>query len=445
MSRDSLSSCCASLIIVLAGSVVSAQETYRLVEQAGGASFQVDSEATINGHVLTPVAEGAAKEWDLKSVAEYSFKERRLISGGREAKALRAVRRYAKAMSSTTVGDHKTSAKLAPASVVVAEGRTEGVLFYSPGKPLTRETLDLLSSPGDTLSAIAMLPSAAVEVGEKWNPDQWVMQMLTDTEAAVKSKLTCELISVARKQARVKITGHLEGASVGSACLVDVEGHLIFDLASNYVRHFELVRTEERSAGTVSPGLKVEATVKWNRGRSDAVLPDDRQIAVEPTAQDLELVYRSPWGLEFRHDREWHVFNETDRASVLRLVRAGSLVAQCNIARIAHVKPGSHTPERQFSEDIRQTLGDRLTDLSRGQVLSKKPTFLYRTVASGKSDETEMEWIYYLCAAPNGQQASLVFSVAASDSKKITVTHESMTESIQFPAATRLSSKKRKK
>ncbi len=447
MSKDSLIKVCTctALVFAIAGSTVSAEETYSLKEEAGKSAFQVNATATITGHVLTPVAEGAAKEWPLKSAAQYTFKERRLVSGGREAKALRAVRRYSNAVSATTVGDHKTSSKLEPASLVVAEGRTPGVLFYSPGKPLTRESLDLLSSPGDTLSAVALLPNNEVEIGEKWNPDQWVMQMLTDTEAAVKSKLTCELVSVVRKQAKIKITGEIEGASVGSACVIDITGHMMFDLTSGYIRHFELKRAEERSAGTVSPGLKVEANIAWDRSRSDASLPDDRQIPVEPDNRSLELVYRSPWGVEFRHDRDWHVFNESDRSAILRLVREGNLVAQCNLARVTQVKPGSHTPEKQFTKDIRETLGDRLTDLTRGDVLRKKPSFLFRTVATGTSDSTDMEWIYYLCAAPNGQQASLVFSVAASDSEKVAKTHESITRSLQFPATTRLSNKQRKK
>ncbi|MFK7818620.1 MAG: hypothetical protein AB8G99_07870 [Planctomycetaceae bacterium] len=433
--------------VVVAGSTLcpasQADDSYTLSEEAGETAFQVNSKVTITGNVLTPVAEGAAKEWPLKSQADYSFKERRLVSGGRDARSLRAVRRYANAISSTSVGDHKTKAKLDPASLVVAEGRDSGVLFYSPGKPLTRDVLDLLSSPGDTLSAIAMLPTTEVEIGDKWNPDQWVMQMLTDVEAAVKSRLTCELVSVARRQAKIKITGHVEGAALGSACLIDLEGHMVFDLTANYVKEFELKRTEERTAGTVSPGLKVEALVKWDRKRSDAVLPDDRQIPVEPDAKSLELTYRSPWGVELRHDRDWHVFNETDRVAVLRLVRQGSLVAQCNIAQIGAVKPGTNTSEKQFQQDIRETLGEQLTDLSKGTVLSKRPRFLFRTVASGKSGETEMDWVYYLCAGPSGEQVSLVFSVAASDSEKVLETHTALAKSIQFPA-TRVTRKKKR-
>ena len=170
MSKDALIKLftSAALVIAIAGSAASAEDTYSLAEEAGQSAFQVNATATITGQVLTPVAEGAAKEWPLKSAAQYSFKERRLVSGGREAKAFRAVRRYSNAVSATTVGDHKTSSKLEPASLVVAEGRTPGVLFYSPGKPLTRESLDLLSSPGDTLSAAAMLPNNDVEIGEKW-------------------------------------------------------------------------------------------------------------------------------------------------------------------------------------------------------------------------------------------------------------------------------------
>ncbi len=426
--------------IVISGTAAVGQDAFRLAEEPGPQAYQVTAHASITGKLLTPAGGEEATEWKLRSSADYKFDERRLPSGGRDARALRAVRKYAKASSATSVNDHKTTARLSPKmNLVVAEGRSSGVLFYSPSVPLTRETLDLLSSPGDPLAIAALLPLGQVEVGEKWNPDQWAMQMLTDTEAAVKSQITCELKSVSRKQARVEVSGHIEGASLGSASLIDVSGHFVFDLNAGYIRHLELQRTEKRSPGTVNPGLDIVATLEWDRTRTKSSLPADGELPDEPTAGMLVLEYRAPWGVELRHERDWHVFNETDHAAILRLVRGGTLVAQCNLARVAQVKPGTHTPESEFVGDIRATLGERLSAIEPGVTLQSEPLFIYQAVAHGKSDETDMRWTYFLCAAPSGHQVSMVFSVAESDAEAVAPLCETMARGVRIPQATRVS------
>ena len=70
---------------------------------------------------------------------------------------------------------------------MVAQGRREGILFYSPLGPLTAADLELLRAPGDTLCLRrAACPRSRSSVGDKWTPPAWVGQMLTDTEAASK-------------------------------------------------------------------------------------------------------------------------------------------------------------------------------------------------------------------------------------------------------------------
>lgn len=429
------------IVALLAGSTAIAKDKHRLVEASGKTTYKVTSSARIKGKLLTPVAKGPETVWKLNSSASYEFHERRITQPDeRGASALRSIRRYSKAESQTSVGDHKTKVRLdRGSSYIVADGRSEGILFYCPTKQITRQSLDLLSSPADPLAISGMLPTEEVEIGEKWNPDQWVLQMLTDCEAVVESKLTCKLLSVSRKQARVSFTGKIEGASVGAAVLIDVKGSYICDLDAGYIRSFELTRKEKRSAGTVSPGLNVEVTVKCDRKREDIDLSGFEKLAATPTESQLALTYRSPWGIELRHGREWHVFNENDRTAVLRMVSDGNLVAQCNIARIAPVKPGTHTPEKQFLSDIRQSLGPRLTDLEPGKPLAQRPNYLFSAVAQGASDETKMQWSYFLSAAPTGQQVSMVYSIAQADVAKVGKTPEVIARTLRFPASARIS------
>ena len=141
----------------------------------------------------------------------------------------------------------------------MAEGRREGILFYSPQGPLTAGDLELLRAPGDSLSLLGLLPPKPVAIGEKWTPPSWVGQMLTDTEAASKADLNCTLASVDDGQARVTFEGTVEGATGGSSGKVGLHGSYLFDLKAQRLARAEMEQTEERSVGPVSPGMKVTA------------------------------------------------------------------------------------------------------------------------------------------------------------------------------------------
>ena len=88
-------------------------------------------------------------------------------------------------------------------------------------------------------------------------------------------------------------------------------------------------------------------------------------VPLEPPAALTELYFRAPWNVEFRHDRAWHVFQQTPQIAVLRLMDQGTFVAQCNLAPVRAANAGEHVPEQQFQNDIR-------TSLASGSKRSKK-------------------------------------------------------------------------
>ena len=116
--------------------------------------------------------------------------------------------------------------------------------------------------------------------------------------------------------------------------------------------------------------------------------------------------------MHFSHDRNWHVFHQTNELAILRLVEKGSLIAQCNVSRIQPAAPGEHTSEAQFRNDVAGALGKLLKSITKAeQIQATDKRFVYRVTALGESNRIPMHWIYYLCADPAGRQTVLVFSV----------------------------------
>jgi hypothetical protein len=377
----------------------------------------VDVQVKLSGTATFAIEKGQFLSHPIVAEAALKFRERWLPGAGRDAEALRSLRHYDSLATEIKVADHGTRSQLSSdRRLVVAQGRSDGILFYSPLGPLTAADLELLRAPGDTLCLIALLPPNPVSVGEKWSPPAWVGQMLTDTEAAAKSDLTCTLDSVTDDKAKVTVTGTVNGATTGSSGKVELHGWYLFDLKTKLLTHAELEQTEDRTVGPVSPGMKVTAKTTVVRAAATDTEHLTQEavsgVPLDPPPALTRLQFRAPWSVEITHDRDWHVFQQNPQIAVLRLIEQGSLVAQCNLTPVRAAAAGEHVSPNQFQEDIRTSLGPRFKSIEKAeQVPTDDGRFLYRVKVAGEANKNPITWIYYLSAAPNGSQTSSVFAV----------------------------------
>ena len=156
-------------------------------------------------------------------------------------------------------------------------------------------------------------------------------------------------------------------------------------------------------------------------------------VPLEPPAALTQLIFHAPWNVEFRHDREWHVFQQSEQIAVLRLVDQGNFVAQCNLAPVRPANRGEHVTETQFQSDIRTSLGTRLKAIEKAEIVpTGDDRFLFRVTATGEANKIPITWIYYLCAAPNGLQTSFVFAVETALREKLGNRDLEMLKSLRF-------------
>jgi hypothetical protein len=416
-----------------------AAEQYKLPApspQAGITAVEIHFEVSGKAEFAIDKVQSLAHPIAAQAVLKY--RERLLPGAGRDAEALRSLRQYDSIDAKIRVADQSTSPQLDDdRRLLVAEGRREGILFYSPKGPLTALELELLRAPGDSLCLLGLLPQTPVAVGEKWSPASWVGQMLTDTEAAAKSDLNCTLESVTQGQAKVVFEGTVEGATAGSIGKVDLHGSFVYDLKTQQITRAELQQSEERSVGPVSPGIKVTAksvvTITPAPAASELSPELAAAVPLEPPAALTQLYFRAPWNVELRHDRSWHVFQQTPQIAVLRLMDHGTFVAQCNMAPVRAANAGEHVPEQQFQNDIRTSLGKRLKAIEKAESIpTDDHRFLYRVTIVGEANKVPITWIYYLCAAPNGLQVSFVFAVETALRERLGNRDLQMLKSLRF-------------
>lgn len=402
---------------------VVADEQYSLDESpANGLIYRVSAEVDVRGKLQTTASKDKTLDLDLAVEAGFDYRERRLPGAGRDAEALRSLREYRQAQAAISVNKNRSFSSLTNAdALIVAHGNRQGITFYQPSELLTRNELELLQMPGDALAVLGFLPQTKVEVGQKWTVETWAAQMLTGTEALLKSDVSCELESVKNNTAKVRIRGAVEGAIQGATTKIELSGYYLFDTDRNYLRSVELQQTEKRGVGAVSPGMDVVATVKLDRSLTTSAgqvtEAAAEKIPLEPQPEELQLVLQLPWNAVVSHTRDWHVFQRTPHLTVLRLVKGGSLIAQCNLSPLAEPKDGQPVTEAAFRELVKKGLGESLKSIESSHAIPTETELkLHRIVAKGESQKIDMTWHYYLASAEGRQM--LFFVAFESDLKE---------------------------
>ncbi|MBR9804215.1 hypothetical protein GYB59_22090 [bacterium] len=402
-------------------------------------TFTVEVQVNAQGQLKTPVKEDTAAELPLTVQANMKYSERRLPAAGRDDRAWRGVRRYTSATSKIVVKEQTTQLSLAQRSRdVVAEGQRSGLLLYSRDMPLRRQDVDLLSLPGDPLAVLAALPSSDVEVGDTWTVPEWAAQMFVGVEAATSSKLTGKLLTVKEDIATLQFQGEVAGATTGAATKVTLNGTAEFDLKNSVLKSLKLIQQEQRGISTVSPGMDVTATIRWERQIAPSNASFSEQVVERipfdpPEEADLLLFDSRHWDVALMHDRNWHVFQEIPEVSVLRLVESGALISQCNIARIPKMAAGQHVAPETFERDIKVSLGDQLSEIvDATEVPTDDGKYIFRVVAAGNVNDLDMVWLYYLCAHPDGRQISFVFAVEQSNLEALNSRDLKLVETLEF-------------
>ena len=374
----------------------------------------VQANVKITGHLMTPSAAGIRK-WELRSTGTFEFVQRQLPSELSGPLALLAVRQYSNASTETQVGErHTTKSSLSKAqSLIHFRGSDSGFQAAPAVRQLTRREHDLLQMPCDPLPCSGLLPTRDVAVGDKWNCDDWVLPRLTGLEAITEQTLTCNLASRNDNQATVQFEGTATGAVSGSAGSATLQGTLVLDVVSQLVTSLQCNIKEKRSAGPVSPGLDVTLTLEWTQSVADST---DLPVEIDDSLFAKPFRLPTPWRIEFSHGADWHVFNQTDSVMMLRQIRNGALISQCNISKGVVVPPGQHTSDADFLADINADIPAGGGSVVAQETIRDDNRWRVRHVqARGSVSDVEIIRDCYLCSAASGEQFSLMFSHSTAD------------------------------
>jgi len=349
-------------------------------------------------------------------VAQFSYDEQRLDDGSGPAHRM-AVRYYDDAQAVIKIASKVTKPQLRDRrKLITVVANKDTAYLASPDGPLTRDELELIDIPANTLILDQLLPDSDVEIGHRWKPSADALARFLCLDSVGHTEVDCLLTSVKDNVAEITLDGTLGGAIDGVATEIELKAKLLFDIELQLPKTLLLAIKEQRGIGHVGPGLDVVAKLKLNiapRPDSKLLTADVVKSAKLPesdTPPPLEYIAAEK-GFRFTYDRRWHLTRDDPDLVVMRLIDRGDLVAQCNVSA-SPIDAKKPLALAEFQTDVQQALGKLFGKFDRAnESTTSSDVRILLSVVDGAAADLPIQWRYYLLHDQQGHGVTVVFTM----------------------------------
>lgn len=390
------------------------------------------------GGTLKVGEKGGARSLGMRVIGELSYQEKRLTS---PADKQRSARHYQRSQATIMIDKSETKPTLADGRRLIGVQAGAGhATMFCPDVPLTRDELELIEVPFNSLLLDGLLPDQSVTKGESWKQSAEVMSGLLTLDAVSSTDVESTLKEIDKKgRAVVQVAGSVSGAIDGVATEIDIKCQYLADLERHRIVSLAANIKETRPIGHVGPGLavvaKLQMTVKPLAESTELAADALAGHSFEPTPAAQKLLYQPGAGMpELHYDRRWHLIKETPELTVLRFVDRGELVAQCNLVGRMKTDGGATITLGKFRTEIEKALGQsfgRFLEASDDSDASGRR--ILRAKIAGKSSDLAIQWNYYRVEAKDGRSATFAFMLENDLLDRFGDADKSLVEGLEFP------------
>ncbi len=399
---------------------------------------QVQAVLEVRGDLLVKAEEGGQQKLPIVVTGKVCYDER-LLTVSASKNVRRAVRHYSEAKAEVKVGQGLAKPALNPERrIIVSQTDDDGAVLFSPLGPLSRDDLELVDIPGNSLAVPGVLPSRSIQVGDRWMLDREPLAVLLGLDVITQSDVQGTLEKLDGSTAILVIDGAAEGAVEGVVSKIEIRAKANFDVTRRAVTWLAANIRERREIGQAEPGFDVVARIRLAlspQSQSDAL--DDQklgELALTPDAGSTLLEFHPlKSGFRLIHDRRWRVMVDRHDVCVLRCVDRGDLIAQCNISELADAEPGKRMALETFQQQVRQSLTGSAGEISEAsQNTTDEGQRVLRVQAAGVTSEVPIVWVFYHISNEQGRQTAFSFTLESKMLERFAEGDRTLVESFLF-------------
>ena len=362
----------------------------------------------------------------------------RLVRAGTE---LAAIRYYDKSQVKMNVDGTVVEPTLRDARrLIVVRPDETGMSLFSPTGTLRREELDMINVQGNTLILDRLLPGRTIETGQKWKVKNATLAALLTLDKLTLNSVEFKLDKLDSGVAHVAIQGQVGGTVDGSLTEAGVKGVLGFDIARRQVAWLVLKVDEKRMAGPAGPGVKISGRLRVTISPLATSEHLTRKalagISIQPTAP-LRLLRHDAASGRFRswHDRRWHVIDEREHGTVMRMIDRGERIAQCNITVAEPPEENQQTLTlAKFRSEVEKAFGSvEAKVISSDEYTGRSGHKVFGVHCRGKVAGVPIAWHYYhVINTKSGHRATIVVTLEESRTTDLERTDLMLARSMQL-------------
>ena len=373
-----------------------------------------------------------------------------------------AVRRFARADATIEADGAEQSLSLAADAREIAVARlgTTPLPYLAEGY-LSRDELELLETPFDSILLEDLLPGRPVASDDRWTLSGDLAAGLLAIDTVEAGAIEARIVDVVDGVARIALAGAVDGAIDGVPTHVVVEGEFTataepdedgFTLAGDVTRLDATVK-ENRQASHVAAGFEIEATVAIRRGpvpdataeEAAAADPSD-EIAAEAAPRVVrrrgpgkpgQVWHRDAEGrYDLVHDSGWRVVEDDAGGLVLRLLDLGALVAQCSITALPRSEDALPPTVEEVKRNVEQSLSGQFKrfDGTGETMRAEDGVRIVRVASEGSAEGLPFRWVHYVLTDGDGHRMNITFMCEASLEKRFADADARLVAGLRFLA-----------
>ncbi len=414
----------ATAAVAATGGGVGANDPAKVMLRPSGENdlFRIRIEMDAKGNVHVPdnplVSRKSRLKLPIESEAVFDYEERLRRATG-SAAITASERYYHEAKSSGTLNRSQLTSELRQSvreTIVRRDSLPE--VIYAVDDYFHQQELELLRVPTSSVAIDRLLPHQPVKVGNTYQPAEDVLTSVLNLASVEASDVQAEVVSIGQTEARFQFQGKVDGSVDGVPTVIRLIGKLTFDRVLGTSTWLAMAIHETREIGKAEPGFDVQATIKMLRkplAKPIALPAQPRSLAITaPIPQDrlyVELASKQV-GFSALMSRKWRVMKDVPGAAMMRMIDNDRSIAQCDVRPLASLSPGNQWTLEAFQQDVRQTLGQQLSELVEAdQRVADSGLRVLRITAAGAVEGVPIQWVLMHFSDDTGRRLLATFTM----------------------------------